>query len=263
MAKIGVVADDFTGTASSGMMMAKAQVETGLFFDAQSLEEFTQADRLEAVYVSSNSRCLTPEEAKSIVRQTAEALKKNGAIYYSKKIDTTLRGGIGYETDAMLKFLGDEADCGCFPLLALNDGPFFTLVALGVSGLANIPIQSLVAAIIPIALGMLLGNLDEGLKNLFAPMGSAIIPLIGFALGTGINLANVVKGAYAALLSDAYSAERARLSKDANIACMGAFTTGSKERELMTQIFLTNEFVAGCSSQPKVDAFRKYDMEEK
>ncbi len=158
---------------------------------------------------------------------------------------------------------GDEADCGCFPLLALNDGLFFTLVALGVSGLANIPIQSLVAAIIPIALGMLLGNLDEGLKNLFAPMGSAIIPLIGFALGTGINLANVVKGAYAALLSDAYSAERARLSNDANIACMGAFTTGSKERELMTQIFLTNEFVAGCSSQPKVDAFRKYDMEEK
>lgn len=34
MVKIGVVADDFTGTASSGMMMAKAQVETGLFFDA-------------------------------------------------------------------------------------------------------------------------------------------------------------------------------------------------------------------------------------
>ena len=43
---------------------------------------------------------------------------------------------------------GDEADCGCFPLLALNDGPFFTLVALGASGLANIPCQSLIAAII-------------------------------------------------------------------------------------------------------------------
>lgn len=82
--------------------------------------------------------------------------------------------------------------------------------------------------------------------------------------GTGIGVslaANKVKGAYAALLSDAYSAERARLSNDANIACMGAFTTGSKERELMTKIFLTNEFVPGCSSQPKVDAFRKYDME--
>ena len=95
---------------------------------------------------------------------------------------------------------GDEADCGCFPLLALNDGPFFTLVALGASGLANIPFQSLIAAIIPIALGMVLGNLDKGLRNLFAPMGSAIIPLIGFALGTGINLTNVIKGGFPGIL---------------------------------------------------------------
>ncbi|MDD2971496.1 MAG: RpiB/LacA/LacB family sugar-phosphate isomerase [Lachnospiraceae bacterium] len=80
--------------------------------------------------------------------------------------------------------------------------------------------------------------------------------------GTGIGVsiaANKVKGAYAALLSDVYSAERARLSNDANIACMGAFTTGEKVRELMTDVFLSNEFVQGCSSQPKVDAFVQYD----
>lgn len=80
--------------------------------------------------------------------------------------------------------------------------------------------------------------------------------------GTGIGVsiaANKVKGAYAALLSDVYSAQRARLSNDANIACMGAFTTGVKERELMTEAFLTNEFVPGCSSQLKVDAFVEYD----
>ena len=80
--------------------------------------------------------------------------------------------------------------------------------------------------------------------------------------GTGIGVsiaANKVKGAYAALLSDVYSAQRARLSNDANIACMGAFTSGSKERELMTEAFLTNEIVPGCSSQPKVDAFVEYD----
>ena len=82
--------------------------------------------------------------------------------------------------------------------------------------------------------------------------------------GTGIGVsiaANKVKGAYAALLSDVYSAQRARLSNDANIACMGAFTTGCKERELMVDAFLGNEFVPGCSSQPKVDAFVKYDQE--
>ena len=51
--------------------------------------------------------------------------------------------------------------------------------------------------------------------------------------------ANKVKGAYASLVSDVYSAQRARLSNDANILCMGAFTTGNKERELFITEFLT------------------------
>ena len=82
--------------------------------------------------------------------------------------------------------------------------------------------------------------------------------------GTGIGVsiaANKVKGAYAALLSDIYSAKRARLSNDANIACMGAFTIGNKLREELTEAFLTNEFMPGFSSQPKVDAFVKYEKD--
>ncbi len=78
--------------------------------------------------------------------------------------------------------------------------------------------------------------------------------------GLGVSLAaNKVKGAYAALLSDVYSAKRARLSNDANIACFGAFTTGNKLREELIDAFLTNEFEPGCSSQPKIDAFRAYE----
>ena len=46
------------------------------------------------------------------------------------------------------------------------------------------------------------------------------ILICGTGLGVSIA-ANKVKGAYAALLSDIYSAKRARLSNDANIACMG------------------------------------------
>lgn len=81
--------------------------------------------------------------------------------------------------------------------------------------------------------------------------------------GTGIGMsiaANKVKGAYAALVSDVYSAERARLSNDANIVCMGAFTTGNKVRELLVDAFFKNEFVKGCRSQVKVDAFVEYDQ---
>lgn len=81
--------------------------------------------------------------------------------------------------------------------------------------------------------------------------------------GTGIGVsiaANKVKGAYAALASDVYSAERARLSNDANIICMGAFTSGEKNREMMVDAFLTNEFVKGCASQPKVNCYVEYDQ---
>ena len=84
------------------------------------------------------------------------------------------------------------------------------------------------------------------------------ILLCGTGLGVSIA-ANKVKGAYAALVSDVYSAERARLSNDANIICMGAFTTGAKVRVLFVDAFFSNEFVPGCSSQPKVDAFVEYD----
>ncbi|MCR5457399.1 MAG: RpiB/LacA/LacB family sugar-phosphate isomerase [Clostridiales bacterium] len=81
--------------------------------------------------------------------------------------------------------------------------------------------------------------------------------------GTGIGMsiaANKVKGAYAALIYDVYSAQRARLSNDANIACIGAFTTGEKVMEQLVKEFLTNEFVPGCSSQKKVDAYKEYDQ---
>ena len=85
------------------------------------------------------------------------------------------------------------------------------------------------------------------------------ILLCGTGIGVSIAAAKV-KGAYPALLSDIYSAKRARLSNNANIACMGAFTLGSKLREELADAFLTNEFVEGCSSQPKVDAYVNYDM---
>ena len=84
--------------------------------------------------------------------------------------------------------------------------------------------------------------------------------------GTGIGVsiaANKVKGAYAALITDIYSAKRSRLSNDANIACLGAFTLGDKLREELVDAFLSHEFIPGCSSQPKVDAYVAYDSERK
>ncbi len=80
--------------------------------------------------------------------------------------------------------------------------------------------------------------------------------------GTGIGVslaANKVKGAYAALLSDIYSAERARKSNDANIACFGAFTLGIAHMKRLAEEFLACEYVPGGPSQPKVDRIRAFD----
>ena len=86
------------------------------------------------------------------------------------------------------------------------------------------------------------------------------ILLCGTGLGMSIA-ANKVKGCYAALCSDVYSAERARKSNDANVACFGAFTLGIRNIEKLADTFLTSEFEPGSSSQPKVDCYREYDQD--
>ena len=80
--------------------------------------------------------------------------------------------------------------------------------------------------------------------------------------GTGLGMsiaANKVKGAYAALLSDVYSAQRSVLSNNANIACMGAFTVGEKLAEELLKTFLSLSFDPNSSSAPKVARYHEYD----
>ena len=80
--------------------------------------------------------------------------------------------------------------------------------------------------------------------------------------GTGLGMsiaANKVRGAYAALLTDVYSAQRAILSNNANIACLGAFTIGDKLAQELLKVFLSLTFDPNSSSAPKVAAYQEYD----
>ena len=88
---------------------------------------------------------------------------------------------------------GDETDVGAYALLSLKDGPFFTLVALGASGLAQIPIMSLVAVLIPIIIGMILGNIDSDMRAFLGSSKLLLIPFFSFPLGAGMNLETIVK----------------------------------------------------------------------
>ena len=68
-----------------------------------------------------------------------------------------------------------------------------------------------------------------------------------------------VLGAYAALVSDTYSAERAAKSNNANIICMGAFTIGSEVARRCLKVWLQSEFDWESRSAPKVSRYREYD----
>jgi ribose 5-phosphate isomerase B len=82
--------------------------------------------------------------------------------------------------------------------------------------------------------------------------------------GTGIGMsiaANKVQGAYAALVSDAYSAERARKSNNANIMTMGAQVTGPELAKTLVSIWLQSEYVPGGRSEAKVRRIVEYERE--
>lgn len=101
---------------------------------------------------------------------------------------------------ALMCTYGDEVDQTSMSLLSINDGPFLTLVALGASGMANVPFIALIAVLGPIIFGMILGNLDKKMTEFLAPGVTMLIPFVGICLGAGINISAIVTGGASGIL---------------------------------------------------------------
>lgn len=95
---------------------------------------------------------------------------------------------------------GDSTDVGATSIIALSDGPFFTMIAFGATGLAQIPISALLAAVMPILIGFILGNVDEDIRDFLAPGTSLLIPFFAFPLGAGLNLGQLVSSGISGIL---------------------------------------------------------------
>lgn len=91
---------------------------------------------------------------------------------------------------------GDKADKASFGIMLICSMPLLPLLFLGfygTSGFGEAQVMQIISLIIPFILGMVLGNLDEDIRKVFAGGNAIILPFLGFEFGSTINLINAFK----------------------------------------------------------------------
>ncbi len=106
MVQTGVIADDFTGACDVGIQFKKFGLETVV---SASADAFKGISDFEVIVVDTESRNDPADIAYNKARNVARALKKMGIRVVYKKIDSTLRGNVGTELDAIMDELNLKA----------------------------------------------------------------------------------------------------------------------------------------------------------
>ncbi len=98
--KIGVIADDLSGAMDTAVQMLKKGVDSGVIFDAIYLDKMSKMT--DVTVVDTESRNIEAKSAYEKVKACIDNLKGKGIDLIYKKIDSTLRGNIGSELNAVL-----------------------------------------------------------------------------------------------------------------------------------------------------------------
>lgn len=106
MLKTVIIADDLTGANDTGAIIAQNGFKVGTVLDLQNINQF---DQFQVLCMSTDSRGLAPEEAYERVTKAATCFEDRETIFFSKRCDSTLRGNVGAEIDAILDTLDDSA----------------------------------------------------------------------------------------------------------------------------------------------------------
>lgn len=104
MIRIGIVADDITGSNDIGIMFAKAGYRTTVY-NFEGNFHYLPTDQLEVVILNTNSRLDEPQTAYRKVYAATQALARAGCTQFHNKTCSVFRGNIGAEFDAMLDAL--------------------------------------------------------------------------------------------------------------------------------------------------------------
>lgn len=112
-----VIADDLTGANATGVLLKKMNYKAYTVMNAERIELST-LNECDCLLYPTDSRGVEAEIAYNRVKNVCNLLKGDKVKVYANRIDSTLRGNLGSETDAMLDSLGEEyvaIVAPCFP----------------------------------------------------------------------------------------------------------------------------------------------------
>ena len=112
-----VVADDLTGANATGVLLKKMNYQTYTVMNSERIE-LSLLEGCDCIMYPTDSRGIQPDQAYNRVYNVTKLLKNEQVKVYSKRIDSTMRGNVGSETDAILDALGPEyvaISAPCFP----------------------------------------------------------------------------------------------------------------------------------------------------
>lgn len=104
--KIGIIADDLTGANATGVRLAKNGFSSATVVFGGPIP---QNGGVSAISIDTDSRYVDQEIAKERVQDAYHKLAAWDAQIFAKRIDSTIRGNLGIETDTLLNELGPEA----------------------------------------------------------------------------------------------------------------------------------------------------------
>lgn len=104
---------------------------------------------------------------------------------------------------SVLSSYGYEKDAGILAISGLLTLPIFSLIVYSIyagGGLGGMDWMPIFSAVIPLLLGIILGNIDKGFAGLFGPVVGGLLPLLGWNLGQGMNFMEALQSGLSGII---------------------------------------------------------------
>lgn len=156
---------------------------------------------------------------------------------------------------ALMSQYGKPADAAAYSVMCLESGPFLTMATLGLAGLSSFPWEIMVGAVLPLLVGMLLGNLDPDMRSFLAAGVPVLIPFFAFALGTTLDLTGLAQtglvgimlGLAVTLISGAVLFVADRLTGGTGVAGLAASSTAGNAAAVPALVAAANPSYAAAA----------------